>query len=194
MTDRPSKIRLAIKRLFDFFFSLILLCILSPLMLILTAVLSITMNGKPFFVQKRVGKNGKSFKIYKFRTLTDKAPANASLTEEDLTKYESKFGKILRKYGLDEIPQLFNVLKGDMSIIGYRPLIPSDDCNMLRGFLQINFMRPGITGLAQIHGGNDMETYDKLAYDQHYVNHWSLREDAEIFFKTIYWVVAGRHH
>lgn len=194
MIDRPSKLSLAIKRIFDFLFSLILLCVLSPLMLVLTIILTAAMNGKPFFTQKRIGKNGKSFKIYKFRTLTDKAPANSSLTEEDLVKYESKFGKFLRKYGLDEIPQLFNVLKGDMSLIGYRPLIPTDDCNTLRDFLKINFMRPGITGLAQIHGGNDMDTYDKLAYDHHYVNHWSLGEDFQIFFKTIYWILAGKHH
>ena len=145
-------------------------------------MLTITNKGEPFFFQRRPGKNDKIFKIIKFKTMNDEKDKNGDLLPDD--KRMSRVGKIVRKTSIDEIPQLFNVLKGEMSIIGPRPLIPEylpfyDEEQKKR-----HLVKPGITGWAQVNGRNTISWDDKFKYDVWYVNNLSLRLDLKIIFLT----------
>lgn len=179
-----------IKRLFDFLAALVGVILVSPLLLFLIIVLSISNNGKPFFYQPRTGKNGKIFTIIKFKTMNDKTDSNGEL----LPGYQriTKVGNFCRKYSLDEIPQLFNILKGDMSLIGPRPLLPKYLNRYNERQKRRHLVVPGITGWAQVNGRNAISWEQKFELDNYYVDHQSFALDIKIFFKTIDKVINRR--
>lgn len=171
------------KRLLDFTLSLMGFLVLSPFFLLVMIFLFFANEGKPFFFQVRPGKNEKLFKIIKFKTMNDKKDADGKLLpdKDRLTKV----GSFVRKTSLDEIPQLLNVIKGDMSLIGPRPLLPAylpyyTEREKLR-----HTVRPGITGLAQVNGRNSLKWDDRLELDAKYVENISFSNDIHIIFKTI---------
>ena len=171
------------KRILDFLAALIALIILSPVFLILTIVLAIANSGKPFFHQVRPGKNEKLFKIVKFKTMNDKTDAEGQLLPDK--QRMTRIGKFVRKTSLDEIPQLINVLIGDMSLIGPRPL--------LVGYLELynemqkkrHLVRPGITGWAQVNGRNAITWDERFAFDIWYVHNISFLTDLKILILTV---------
>lgn len=171
------------KPVLDFILSLIGFFILSPIFLIVWLILSVANEGKPFFFQTRPGKNERIFKIIKFKTMNDKKDANGNLLPDE--KRLSEMGKFVRKTSLDEIPQLLNVIKGDMSLIGPRPLLvqylPLYNAHQKRR----HEVRPGITGWAQVNGRNAISWEKKFDYDVWYVDNLSFSLDVKIFFKTI---------
>lgn len=171
------------KRLFDFSFALFGLIVFSPLLLIVTISLFISNNGKPFFVQSRPGQKEKIFKIIKFKTMNDKRDSNGNLLSD--ADRLTKVGKFVRKTSLDEIPQLLNVLNGDMSLIGPRPLLP-EYLSLYNDFQkQRHNIKPGITGWAQVNGRNAISWQNKFELDVFYVNNVSFLLDLKIIFLTI---------
>jgi len=172
------------KRLFDFVFALVGLIILSPLFLILWIGLSIAnKGGGAFFLQERPGKDEKIFKVIKFKTMNDKRDENGNLLPD--SERLTTIGRWIRSLSLDEIPQLINVLKGDMALIGPRPLLVQylplyDEVQRRR-----HEVRPGMTGWAQVNGRNAISWQEKFAYDVWYVDNLSLSLDIKILLKTI---------
>ena len=171
-----------LKRLLDLVLSFIGLLVLSPILLLVILLLAIANNGKPFFFQMRPGLNGHLFKIMKFKTMNDKKDTNGNLLNDD--QRLTKVGSFVRKTSLDEIPQLLNVLKGDMSLIGPRPLLPEylplyNDEQKKR-----HNVRPGITGWAQVNGRNAINWQQKFKYDVWYVQHLSFKLDVKILIQT----------
>ena len=181
------KLYFIIKRLIDIVASLILLLILSPI-LITTSILVYLKLGSPiFFIQERVGKNNKVFKMIKFRSMRDvKNKFGEDLPDEDRL---TSFGQKLRSYSIDELPELLNILNGDMSLVGPRPLLV--DYLELYSDEQIrrHEMKPGITGLAQINGRNSISWNDRLRLDINYIDSCSLFLDIKILFMTVYKVI-----
>ena len=171
------------KPLFDFILSLIGLIVLSPLFLVVFIALLINNHGKVFFLQDRPGKNEKIFKIIKFRTMNDKRDNEGNLLSD--TKRLTAIGKIVRKTSLDEIPQLINVMKGDMSLIGPRPLLPEYLPLYSEEQRKRHLIKPGITGWAQINGRNAVEWKRKFEFDVWYVKNISLLLDLQIMFITL---------
>ena len=172
-----------VKRVIDFFAALFGLMLLSPVLLIVTIGLYFANQGKPFFFQLRPGLNGEIFKIVKFKTMNEKIDASGILLsdQERLTK----IGAFVRKTSLDEIPQLINVLKGDMSLIGPRPLL-SQYLSLYSDFQSRRHeVKPGITGWAQVNGRNAISWQKKFEYDVWYVDNLSMAIDVKIFFMTI---------
>jgi lipopolysaccharide/colanic/teichoic acid biosynthesis glycosyltransferase len=176
-----------IKRCIDLFVSFLAILVLAPVLLLLALLLSVVNNGKPFFYQNRPGKGEHIFKIVKFKTMTD-----ARDTEGNLLPDKDRIttvGKFVRKTSLDEIPQLFNVLIGDMSLIGPRPLLiaylPRYNATQKRR----HEVRPGITGWAQVNGRNAISWPQKFAYDIWYVDHVSFGVDMKILWLTVLKVV-----
>lgn len=183
------------KRFFDFVFSLIGIIVLAIPMLIVAIVIKIdSPKEQILFRQKRVGKNDREFTIYKFRSMRQDAPHEmATKNFENPEAYITPVGKFIRKASLDELPQLFNVLKGDMSLIGPRPLITSEkDVLALRDKYGASRILPGITGLAQIHGRDEITNKNKASYDGKYALNISFLLDLSIFFKTVLDVIHGR--
>lgn len=183
-----------IKPLLDFLLSLILLIILSPIFLIICLVSKISEpDGKIFFKQNRAGVDNQPFTCYKFRSMKMSAPKNASTFElENPESFITPFGKFLRKTSLDELPQLINILKGDMSFIGPRPVILKEkDLLNLRKENGASSVRPGITGLAQISGRDNLPFDKKAAYDKEYAMNVSFINDLKIILKTIPKVVKS---
>ncbi len=176
-----------VKRASDIVFSVLLLIILSPLLLTVMLVLAVTTHGKPIFKQQRAGKLGKPFYIYKFRTMRIDAPPHMPTSDfEDANRYITKFGHFLRRTSIDELPQLWNVLKGDMSFIGPRPVILAE-VELLRQRQKrgADNVLPGITGIAQLHGRDLVDLEHKARYDTYYANHLSLWMDVRLIFLTI---------
>lgn len=172
------------KRFFDFFLSLLALLVLSPVLLILTLVGAIAMRGNPFFVQKRPGKDERIFSIVKFRSMTghrDKKTGRLLSDEERLTGY----GKFLRATSLDELPELWNILIGEMSIVGPRPQLVRDMVFMTPEQRTRHRVRPGLTGLAQASGRNNITWEKKFEYDLEYIRHITLWGDIRILLKTV---------
>jgi len=171
------------KRFFDFLLSLVGIIVLSPVFLIVWICSKISIGGKAMYVQYRFGKGGKMFKLYKFRSMTNKTDEKGDLLPDK--DRITKFGKIIRKLSLDELPQLFNILKGDMSIVGPRPRMVQE-CVFLDETQQDRFkVKPGITGWAQVNGRNTI-TFDRVVeFDKEYVNKISLGLDIKILFKTV---------
>jgi lipopolysaccharide/colanic/teichoic acid biosynthesis glycosyltransferase len=171
------------KRLFDFTAALVGLLLLSPLFILVTIGLFFVNQGKPFFFQTRPGKDEKLFRIVKFKTMNDKKDANGNLLSD--AERLTAIGSFVRKTSLDEIPQLINVLKGDMSLIGPRPLLvqylPLYNAEQKKR----HDVRPGITGWAQVNGRNAISWQQKFEYDVWYVNHISLLLDIKILFLTV---------
>lgn len=178
------------KRFFDILISLIAIVFLLPFFVIITVALIIFNNGSPFFMQLRPGKNEKIFKLYKFKTMNDKVDEFNNLLPD--SKRLTGVGKVLRRTSLDEIPQLLNVIKGDMSLIGPRPLLPRyltyySETEKLR-----HKIRPGITGWAQVNGRNMSNWNDRLAADVYYYNNLSFKLDAVILYKTFESVFSAK--
>ena len=170
------------KRFFDFFIALIGLIVLSPIFIFVTIGLYFANQGKPFFSQSRPGLNEKIFKIIKFKTMNDKKDANGNLLSD--AERLTPIGAFVRKTSLDEIPQLINVLKGDMAIIGPRPLLPQ----YLPLYNEVqkhrHDVRPGITGWAQVNGRNAISWTKKFELDVWYVDHLSFATDLKVFLTT----------
>ena len=170
------------KRFFDFFIALIGLIVLSPIFIFVTIGLYFANQGKPFFFQSRPGLNEKIFKIIKFKTMNDKKDANGNLLSD--AERLTPIGAFVRKTSLDEIPQLINVLKGDMAIIGPRPLLPQ----YLPLYNEVqkhrHDVRPGITGWAQVNGRNAISWTKKFELDVWYVDNLSFTTDINVFFTT----------
>ena len=176
-----------LKRLLDFTAALIGLILISPIFLVLIIILSISNNGKPFFYQRRTGKHGKLFTIIKLKTMTDKTDANGELLPA--LERVTKTGDICRKYSLDEIPQLLNILKGDMSLIGPRPLLPEYLEHYNKEQNRRHEVMPGITGWAQINGRNTISWEEKFELDVYYVDNQSFLLDLKILWLTFYKVI-----
>lgn len=172
-----------IKDLLDFLLALTGLLILSPIVIVITLLLLVSNNGSAFFLQARPGKNGKPFKIVKFKTMSNFKVGG--LNDINDVSRITKFGAFLRKYSLDEILQLVNVLKGDMSIIGPRPLL-MEYLPLYNDFQSKRHqVKPGITGWAQVNGRNAISWDQKFEYDVWYVNNVSFELDVKIVFMTI---------
>ncbi len=172
----------ALKPFFDIIVSFFLLILLSPLFIILTLILYIIFDRKPFFLQKRTGLNGNIFKLIKFKTMLDKYDKHGKLLPDD--QRLTKFGLFIRKTSLDEIPQLINVLKGDMSLIGPRPLLP-EYLDLYDNFQKRRHeVKPGITGWAQVNGRNAISWKKKFELDVWYVDNVSFWLDLKIIFLT----------
>ena len=182
-----------VKRILDIIISACALVVLIIPMLILLMCVYIDDPGKVIFAQNRVGKDGKLFKIYKIRTMRASAPGNLSAAEfRNAARFVTRMGGLLRKLSLDELPQLVNVLKGDMSIIGPRPLIAEESrIHELRMQYGVYQTRPGITGLAQINGRNNVSVSDKVRWEVKYLENYGFREDFGILFSTIPKILLG---
>ena len=172
-----------IKPILDKFIALLLLLILSPILFIITILLLIVNSGHPFFLQKRPGKSGKIFRVIKFKTMTDTRDDNGNLLPD--SERLTTFGKFIRRTSLDEIPQLINVLKGDMSIIGPRPLLPEYLSLYNEYQKRRHEVKPGITGWAQVNGRNAISWQKKFENDVWYVDNVSLLLDLKIIIRTI---------
>lgn len=172
-----------IKRAMDFFLSFCAIVVLSPILIILTVVGAIAMKGNPFFTQLRPGKNEKIFKLIKFRTMTCEKDKDENLLPDD--KRLTKYGKFLRSTSLDELPELINILKGDMAVIGPRPQLVRDMVFMTERQRMRHMVRPGLSGLAQISGRNAINWENKLEYDIEYIQHITFLGDWKIIFLTV---------
>ena len=173
-----------VKRIFDFTASLCGLILLSPIFIVVALLIRLNLGSPIFFTQDRVGKNNKVFKMIKFRSMKDGVDKDGNLLPDEMRL--TKFGKMLRSTSLDELPELINVLKGDMSLIGPRPLLvdylPLYNENQIRR----HDVLPGLTGWAQINGRNNLSWNEKFNLDVWYVENRSLTLDIKIFFLTIY--------
>lgn len=175
--------RVFFKRFLDFILSLLAIIILLPVLLIVAVLVRIKLGSPVIFIQERPGKNEEIFKLYKFRTMTDEKDKNGNLLPDEIRL--TKFGKLLRSTSLDELPELFNILKGDMAIVGPRPLLVS----YLPYYNEIekhrHDVRPGLTGWAQVNGRNFIDWDDRLAKDVEYVEGISLLFDIKVILKSI---------
>lgn len=172
------------KRLFDFTIVLMILLVEWPFLLIITICLHFTNNGAgAFFMQERPGKNGKIFKVIKFKTMTDERDAEGNLLPD--AERLTRVGKFIRSTSIDELPQLINVLKGDMALIGPRPLLPQYLPLYTPEQARRHEVRPGITGWAQVNGRNAISWQKKFELDVWYVDHCSFCLDVKIVFKTV---------
>ena len=171
------------KRVIDFFCALAAICVLSPLMLVLTLLGAIKMRGNPFFTQPRPGKDEKIFKLVKFRTMTNQRDKDGNLLPDDVRL--TKYGKFLRSISLDELPELFNILKGDMAVIGPRPQLVRDMVFMTPEQRRRHTVRQGLSGLAQINGRNAVTWEKKIEYDLQYIERITFFGDVKIILTTL---------
>lgn len=176
-----------IKRFLDIVLSLLLLVIASPLLLVLAVLVRTKLGSPVLFFQERPGLHEKIFTLCKFRTMTDARDSEGNLLPD--AERLTGFGKFLRASSLDELPELFNILKGDMSFIGPRPLLVRYLPYYTKEERRRHSVRPGLTGLAQINGRNALNWEERFAYDIYYVEHCSFQQDISIIFKTVQKVV-----
>lgn len=178
------------KRTFDFVISLIALILLSPLLIVLAVIVRIKLSSPVLFRQARPGYQGKPFTLYKFRTMTDARDANGVLLAD--AERLVPLGSVLRRTSLDELPELWNVLKGEMSLVGPRPLLIQYLKRYTPEQMRRHAVRPGITGWAQVHGRQEILFSQRIEYDLWYVDHCSLAVDIKILFLTIARVFANK--
>ena len=171
------------KRPLDFFCALAAILCLSPILVVLTVLGAIKMKGNPFFTQPRPGLNEKIFKLIKFRTMTNEKDANGNLLPDDVRL--NSYGKFLRSTSLDELPELFNILKGDMAVIGPRPLLVEYLPRYNSEQKHRHDVRPGLSGLAQVNGRNAITWEQKFKYDVEYVNQVTFLGDVKIILTTL---------
>ena len=173
-----------LKRVVDFICALAAICCLSPLLLLLAFLGTIIMRGNPFFTQPRPGKDEKIFKLVKFRTMTNERDAEGNLLPDE--KRLNRYGRFLRSTSLDELPELFNILKGDMSVIGPRPQLVRDLVFMTPEQRKRHCVRQGLSGLAQINGRNAVSWETKIDYDLKYIEHITFWGDMKIILATLH--------
>lgn len=193
MTDKQKRY-LVVRSVIDRILAGIALVILSPLFLIVSIAQKISAPDEPiFFLQKRVGRNAHCFNIIKFRTMKSSAPKNVATGDlADPQIYISRLGRFLRDTSIDELPQLVNVVNGEMSLIGPRPLVYTErEIRFLRRWYGVYQVTPGITGWAQVNGRDTVDIYDKVYYDREYVQNVSLKFDLKVIWKSVL-VVLGR--
>jgi len=180
-------IRLIAKRIMDVIISFVGLLLLFPFFLIICILIKIDSNGSIFFKQERIGKDGKPFYPFKFRTMIEGAVNKGlGITVSENDGRITKIGNFLRKYGIDEFPQLINVLNGEMSLVGPRPTLRYQVEKYNNFEKKRLLMKPGLAGWALVHGRNSLKWEERLKYDVWYVENWSLLLDIKIIFKTIY--------
>jgi putative colanic acid biosynthesis UDP-glucose lipid carrier transferase len=187
-----------LKRLFDFCFSLIVIVLLSPLFLIISLIIYIDKRGPVFYTPLRKGEGGKTFKCYKFRTMSVcDDPLNGTKSTVENDPRITRIGKLLRKNDLDELPQFFNVLKGNMSVVGPRPhriILQNEFRKIVNNYMVRSYVKPGITGWAQVNGWRgptvtNRQKKQRVKHDLWYIEHWNMLLDIKIVFLTIF----GRH-
>ncbi|MBS6023673.1 MAG: sugar transferase [Paeniclostridium sordellii] len=179
-----------LKRSIDIILSTLGIIILSPVFLIISIIIKLESEGPIIFKQLRAGKDSKPFYIYKFRSMKSDAPNLSTNEFEDVNLFITKIGKFIRRTSIDELPQLINILKGDMSIVGPRPVILDEkELILLRKEYNIDSILPGITGLAQINGRDIIGTEEKVKLDYEYLQNKSLNLDVKIVFITIFKVL-----
>ena len=183
MERKPTFYEKYVKRFLDVILSLFALILLSPVMLIVAILVRTKLGSPVIFCQERPGKNERIFKLYKFRSMTDKRDEKGELLPDEVRL--TKFGKLLRSTSLDELPELWNILRGDMSIVGPRPLL----VKYLPLYNEVqkhrHDVRPGLTGWAQVHGRNTISWEEKFEYDVWYVEHLSFAIDVKTVFLTV---------
>ena len=188
-----QKLYCGFKAVCDFFIALIALIILSPLFLIVAIAIKIDSKGPVFFVQKRVGKNGKEFKCVKFRSMSEKANHECPSYEySGVESYITRVGKFIRKLSIDELPQLYNILNGKMYLISYRPVVPNEiELHEAREKFAVYQIRPGLTGWAQVNGRDVLAAHPtlKARYDAYYLHNMSLWLDIKILFLTVFKII-----
>lgn len=189
-----QKIYLVFKTIFGYFFSVLAILLIGWFLLIIAIIIKIDSRGPILFKQDRVGKNKRIFKVYKFRTMYIDTPNNIPTHMLDKPDaYITKIGKFLRKTSIDELPQLFNILKGDMAFVGPRPaLYNQDDLIALRDKYHANDIKPGITGLAQVKGRDELPIEVKAEYDGEYIKKLSIWLDIKICFMTVFAVFTHK--
>ncbi|EAH3956989.1 sugar transferase [Listeria monocytogenes] len=199
---------LSVKRLMDILISIVGIVLASPIMLLLVVLIKLEDKGPAFFIQTRTGRNDKAFSIYKFRSMRVKQKKEIKTQEltwgngvpedfmfkktDEINPNVTKIGAYIRKTSLDELPQLFNVLIGNMSIVGPRPEIPSITCYYNREQKQRLIVKPGITGWAQVNGRSDITNGEKMNFDYYYIKNQSIRLDLAIIWKTIKVVLTSK--
>ncbi len=186
-----------LKRALDIVVSLLMIVLLSPLMLVTALIIKLTSPGKIIFCQERVGINQKSFTMYKFRSMRTETEGDLSGTEKNDARC-TKFGLFIRKFSIDELPQLFNVLKGNMSLVGPRPEIPfyvKEYRKSVPLYMVKHYVKPGMTGWAQVNDlrGNDTSIAERIKLDIYYIEHWSVAFDIKILFKTLTKVLFSKN-
>lgn len=193
-----------IKRCFDIFCSFVAIIVLSPLLLILTILVPLTSKGSPFYLDKRLGKNKKIIKVIKFRSMkSDARPVIEILTKEQYKEYvktfklehdprTTKFGRFLRKTSLDELPQLFNILKGDLSFVGPRPIVEKEYEYLWDNDELIFKVRPGLTGYWAVNGRSNTDYKERIKLEDYYVLNRSLWLDFKILVKTFFVAISGK--
>lgn len=179
-----KKLGLVIKRLFDIVCALGGLIILSPVLIICALLIRVNLGSPIFFRQKRIGKDNKEFEMIKFRSMKDAFDKNGNALPDE--ERMTKLGKVLRSLSLDELPELINILKGDMSLIGPRPLLVQYLPLYNERQIKRHDATPGLTGWAQVNGRNSLSWSEKFELDVWYVENWSLWLDVKIFFMTFY--------
>ncbi len=184
---KPSLLKRFVKRSFDLVSSGLAIVILLPFFLLFTPLVAIAMKGNPFFVQERAGKDGKAFKVIKYRSMNNKRDADGNLlpNEQRITK----FGKLMRKLSIDELPQLFNIFMGQMSVVGPRPLHMKYNDRYNDFQRQRLLVKPGLTGLAQVSGRNAISWEEKFEKDVEYIEKCSFVTDLKIIFQTVVKVI-----
>lgn len=182
--------RAGVKRALDLFFAVILLIVLFIPLVIVALVVKLTSKGPIFFIQERYGKNSRPFKLYKFRSMVSEAPEIANSEFNDIKNYITPFGMFIRKTSIDELPQLVNIIKGDMSFIGPRPLARTDEKVIkIRKMNGGDLALPGISGLAQVNGRNKLTDEEKATYDGKYVANLSFQFDLLLVIETVISVI-----
>ncbi|MGU8997839.1 sugar transferase [Clostridium perfringens] len=180
------------KRVFDFSMSLIAIIVFSPIILIISLLVKLTSKGPVFFKQRRIGKNNEEFNILKFRSMRIDTPNVATHLLKDPSVFITPLGKFLRKTSLDELPQLINILKGEMSIVGPRPALYNQyDLRDMRTEVGVHKLVPGLTGWAQINGRDEIPLEEKVALDKEYMNMQSFWIDIKIIFMTVFKVAKS---
>ena len=192
-SDVSLGVQRAVKRALDVALAAILLIPLLPIMMAIGAAVRATSPGEVIFRQERAGKDGRAFTIYKFRTITNDpvATSGTTLVHEDDPRI-TRVGRLLRRTSLDELPQIFNVLRGDMSFVGPRPDLPHHVERYSSDQRRRLAVRPGITGWAQVAGRNDLPWEDRIKLDIEYLDDWSLKRDFEVIVRTFAVVVSGK--
>ncbi|PEN95439.1 UDP-phosphate N-acetylgalactosaminyl-1-phosphate transferase [Bacillus cereus] len=192
--NRQSKLYLGSKYILDVIFALLGLIILAPVMLIFSLLIILESPGSPFYLQERLGINGRKFNVIKLRSMRNDAEKNGAKWAEKNDPRITKIGLFIRKTRIDELPQLFNILKGEMSLVGPRPERPMFTEKFEReipGFKKRLEVKPGLTGWAQVNGGYEITPREKLRLDIYYINNSSLLLDFKIILKTIKVVCTG---